>query len=136
MKKINFRKKEISLLEAGLYYLGLKSRIIKPNLTEDEKKVYESLKTIGDNSSLSETKYLMNRLSTTINLYKLAEKREYCEKYGHKTKSSFLSGRYGGSGLKLTAWARCSRCGLLYERSPTLAETKRWDDMMHKEITI
>ena len=40
MIKIRFRRKDMGELEAKLYLTGLKTGIIKPNLTEEEKVDY------------------------------------------------------------------------------------------------
>ncbi|MGY4884868.1 MAG: hypothetical protein ACP5NZ_04795 [Nanobdellota archaeon] len=126
MKKssINFRGEQMNMLEARAYLIGLNLGIVKVNLDENEKIDYDRWKRFRENrNDLSRTiqgkdvfknnnqrMYLIESLENKIESVKIAKKREYCSKYGHK----------GKEGVDC-----CIRCGSLYDKnSPFIKETK------------
>lgn len=120
--QIEFNGKKMNLLEARLYYWGLRLGFVKINLNVTEERDYTTWKKIRDNrnelsmklageklfKNLSKEKYSaegvesqIKSVKSEINNMKYNKKnRKYCEKHGHIEKE--------GS-------AYCTRCGIAYE---------------------
>jgi len=127
---IIFHEKQMSILEAKLYVLGLNLMLIRPDLSEEEIIEYVNLKErerergvmvtnlLGKKYSkeiikqLSERKYLINTLERRIETEQKLRKKEYCEKHGHKKGISYTSFSIENSGNQYL----CSRCGFVYTK--------------------
>lgn len=133
MIKINFRGKEMSLLEAKVLRIGLKTGVIKLELKEEEKKAYTNRKELQESFSkflkkeinFSENDYFINELNIAIQGGKLA----YCKKYGHKES-------YPYSNTGAVVYSICSRCKRSYQRGLTNKEAGDFDKVMRTPMTI
>jgi hypothetical protein len=145
MAKIKFRELEMSLTKAKVYLNGLKTGIIKLDLTEEERKDYtsweESKKKINAKSIkihggdglfkyLTEQEYLANELSREIKMEEHSRKMKYCEKHGHKEGSAHIASGYGGTRV----YAQCTRCGMAYQRGLFQKEWAHHDKVMHTPL--
>jgi hypothetical protein len=146
MEKIKFRDKEMNLLEAKLYLVGLKTGIIPLNMNEKEKEEYldhEAGKKYSNEERerkgkkgiwklLNERQYLASQLNTRIQLTEHLNKIKYCKEHGHKEASSHIASGQGGTKV----YAYCERCGMGYERGLTNKESSFWDKEMRTPMTI
>jgi len=144
--EVNFRGKEMGLLEARLYTLGLKLGIVNINLNEEEERCYlmwrnyremknkmakECIEEQGRErftkedvvfKDLSERKYLIESLENKLISEKLTKNKIYCKEHGHKEEKNSAYTSPGIEGA-VTHYA-CSRCGDIYEKESTSYEDK------------
>jgi len=148
MEKINFFGKEMNLLEAKLYLVGLKVGIIEENLTEKERESYlkweEAKRTSNETFEKkgkkgiwklnTEKEYIINKLEKEIKVKEFYKKIKYCKENGHPEKkgSSYTASGQGGTKV----WAQCSKCGQKYERGLSSKEWDEWYKEMHKPMNI
>jgi len=129
--KVSFYGKDMGLLEAKLFSLGLRIGIVDITLTEEDLGDYSRWKSIRKNRNalsrklvkeetykkLKERDYLFEMLNNQIKSvksniidFKYKEKNiKYCEKHGHTEKE--------GS-------AYCERCGVIYGKESSLETDK------------
>ena len=136
-------------LEAKLYLTELKTGIIKPNLTEEEKAEYikseEGKKRdneickrrYGNEDSgiwkeFSEKDFLIHEIQVKLNFAELFKKIKYCNENGHSEGSSHMG--CGQSGTKV--YAVCKRCGMGYDRPLTSKEWEEFNKHMNTPMTI
>ena len=132
---INFRGKEMNLLEARTVISKLKFGLISPNLNEQEQKSYQIWKNAIEDfnlKKLSGKEYLIGELKSRIQVAEFAEKIKYCRKYGHKEGLSHIGS--GQSGTKV--YANCAHCGMGYDRLLSSKEWANFDKRMHTPMTI
>ncbi len=134
--KVKFHKKEMNLLEAIVYLVGLELGIVKVKIDEEDMYSYNKWKNEqyiknrkikgaggkkeGIPKKLDERKYLIDELKSQIRYTKNAKAKMYCKEYGHKEMkgSSNVSYSFG----RTRAHVLCSRCNTMYERKPTEKE--------------
>jgi hypothetical protein len=142
--QVDFRDKKLSLLEAKVLVMRLKTGITNPNLTEKEladytknvedmKKDNERCKKRNGGSGIwkenfSKADYLIQRLNWKIGLIERDKKHKYCEEHGHKEKVN----AYGNAG----AYCRCKRCGASYTRHMDSKEYSYFDKVMRTPFNI
>lgn len=131
--KIKFRGRKISELEAKTLISNLQKGVIKPNLNENERTLYNELRSAGENSIFNipknEEEFLINSLQMQINVGQLIEKFDYCEKNGHSEKKGSSYFASGPSGIRV--YATCLRCKMPYERKLTSEEWESFDKLMN-----
>lgn len=129
-RKIEFHGKEMNLLVAKLYLLGINYGIIQIDLDSKEKADYKNGKQREEEKGifasrhlsqksleetkirLNEKKYLSSILERKIREEERLRKEEYCKEYGHK------KGNSSNNSLNTKeSYCVCSRCGLIYEEN-------------------
>jgi hypothetical protein len=128
---------EMGLYRAWCNYYGLKFRILKPNLTEKEKKGYLAWKNFKENrnelskktkgkiefKNLSERKYIVGELERKIMTAESMKKVLNCEKRGyHIEKKNSEHTHLEDS--KIT-YVYCSKCGIEYKKDLVLYKNEK-----------
>jgi hypothetical protein len=126
--KVSFYGKELNLLEARLYQLGLKWGLVDITLTEEDERDYLRWSDLRKNRNelsiklaseklfkdISEKKYLIENLEQMIDSTKTERKKFYCENHGgHKAKKG---SEYTPTGCGGVIYVSCARCGMAYEK--------------------
>jgi len=124
--KVIFQDKEMNLLEAKLYLVGLSLGIVNVSLMKDEENDYIRWKDIKNNrneiariktgeilfKNINKKGYLIENLENKIESIEIAKKILYCNEHGHKEKKGNIPKNIGNIN-----YVSCSRCGLSYEKN-------------------
>ncbi len=147
--KVNFHDKEMNLLEAELYLLGLSLGVVNAKLIEEEEQDYIKWKNIKNNrneiaqklvkeklfKNVNERTYLIEKLQDKIVSTKIAIKKVYCETHGgHKEMkgSSYTPPGIEGAVTHYT----CSRCRRIYEKGSNSFKDKNSKEKIYNPLII